>query len=161
MCRHTVGLNWTSIGIEHVGTSDREILANPRQLHASLRLTAWLRCHDHVAIGRRDRSQREPPLPVPSRASPGAAQPHTRRLDPQGHGSLPHDAPPISLRLTRSERLLLIASATPAAGHQRMVGRADRSELLSAHSVSQSPAGSAHGSDKRSKWQQPGCESRL
>jgi hypothetical protein len=70
MCRHTVGLNWTSIGIEHVGTSDREILANPRQLHASLRLTAWLRCHYHVAIGRRDRSQREPPLPVPARASP-------------------------------------------------------------------------------------------
>src|SRR3954453_17786255 len=22
MCRHTVGLNWTAIGIEHVGTSD-------------------------------------------------------------------------------------------------------------------------------------------
>ena len=22
-CRHTVGLNWTAIGIEHVGTSDR------------------------------------------------------------------------------------------------------------------------------------------
>jgi N-acetylmuramoyl-L-alanine amidase len=42
MCRHTVGLNYTSIGIEHVGTSDAQILANPRQLGASLRLTAWL-----------------------------------------------------------------------------------------------------------------------
>jgi N-acetylmuramoyl-L-alanine amidase-like protein len=42
MCRHTVGLNYTAIGIEHVGTSDAEILANPRQLGASLRLTAWL-----------------------------------------------------------------------------------------------------------------------
>jgi N-acetylmuramoyl-L-alanine amidase len=42
MCRHTVGLNWTAIGIEHVGTSDREILSNPRQLQASLRLTLWL-----------------------------------------------------------------------------------------------------------------------
>ena len=41
-CRHTVGLNWTAIGIEHVGTSDREILDNPRQLAASLRLTGWL-----------------------------------------------------------------------------------------------------------------------
>jgi N-acetylmuramoyl-L-alanine amidase len=42
MCRHTVGLNYTSIGIEHVGTSDAQILDNPRQLAASLRLTAWL-----------------------------------------------------------------------------------------------------------------------
>ena len=28
MCRHTVGLNWTAIGIEHVGTSDASILGN-------------------------------------------------------------------------------------------------------------------------------------
>jgi N-acetylmuramoyl-L-alanine amidase len=42
MCRHTVGLNYTAIGIEHVGTSDAQILGNPRQLHASLALTAWL-----------------------------------------------------------------------------------------------------------------------
>jgi N-acetylmuramoyl-L-alanine amidase len=42
ICRHTVGLNWTAIGIEHVGTSDAEILSNPKQLVASLRLTLWL-----------------------------------------------------------------------------------------------------------------------
>jgi N-acetylmuramoyl-L-alanine amidase len=42
MCRHTVGLNYTAIGIEHVGRSDAEILGNRRQLDASLRLTAWL-----------------------------------------------------------------------------------------------------------------------
>jgi N-acetylmuramoyl-L-alanine amidase len=42
MCRHTVGLNWTAIGIEHVGTSDASILQNPRQLAASLKLTLWL-----------------------------------------------------------------------------------------------------------------------
>lgn len=42
MCRHTVGLNYTAIGIEHVGTSDAEILANPAQMQASLRLTVWL-----------------------------------------------------------------------------------------------------------------------
>ena len=42
MCRHTVGLNYTAIGIEHVGTSDAEILGNQRQLEASLRLTLWL-----------------------------------------------------------------------------------------------------------------------
>jgi N-acetylmuramoyl-L-alanine amidase len=42
VCRHTVGLNWTAIGIEHVGTSDQKILHNPRQLTASLALTLWL-----------------------------------------------------------------------------------------------------------------------
>jgi beta-N-acetylhexosaminidase len=48
MCRHTVGLNWTAIGIEHVGTSDREILRNRRQLRASLRLTRWLQGHYRI-----------------------------------------------------------------------------------------------------------------
>jgi N-acetylmuramoyl-L-alanine amidase len=42
MCRHTVGLNWTAIGIEHVGTSADGIFANRRQLRASLALTVWL-----------------------------------------------------------------------------------------------------------------------
>ena len=45
MCRHTVGLNYTAIGIEHVGFSDGEILRNAKQMAASLRLTRWLRCH--------------------------------------------------------------------------------------------------------------------
>jgi N-acetylmuramoyl-L-alanine amidase len=49
-CRHTVGLNWTAIGIEHVGFSDREILDRPRQLAASLALTRWLRCRYGVAL---------------------------------------------------------------------------------------------------------------
>ncbi|MBV8258531.1 MAG: N-acetylmuramoyl-L-alanine amidase [Actinobacteria bacterium] len=42
MCRHTVGLNYAAIGIEHVGTSDAEILHDPAQLRSSLELTAWL-----------------------------------------------------------------------------------------------------------------------
>ena len=42
MCRHTVGLNPVAVGIEHVGTSDGEILGNARQMSASLRLTLWL-----------------------------------------------------------------------------------------------------------------------
>jgi beta-N-acetylhexosaminidase len=42
MCRHTVGLNWTAIGIEHVGMSDASILQNPKQIAASLKLTLWL-----------------------------------------------------------------------------------------------------------------------
>src|SRR5262249_58242610 len=51
MCRHTVGLNYVAIGIEHVGTSDAEILHDPPQIRASLALTAWL-------VGRL-------PLPIP------------------------------------------------------------------------------------------------
>ena len=42
MCRHTVGLNYTAIGIEMVGQSDQEILGNPSQLTAALDLTLWL-----------------------------------------------------------------------------------------------------------------------
>ena len=30
MCRHTVGLNWTAFGVEHVGTSDERISATRR-----------------------------------------------------------------------------------------------------------------------------------
>jgi N-acetylmuramoyl-L-alanine amidase len=44
MCRHTVGLNYTAIGIEHVGRTDAQVLGNKRQLRASLALTRWLRC---------------------------------------------------------------------------------------------------------------------
>jgi N-acetylmuramoyl-L-alanine amidase len=43
MCRHTVGLNWTAIGIEHVGMSDAQVMGDARELHASLRLTRWLK----------------------------------------------------------------------------------------------------------------------
>jgi N-acetylmuramoyl-L-alanine amidase len=50
MCRHTVGLNYTAIGIEHVGTSDGAILANPRQLAASLALTVWLMAAEHIQL---------------------------------------------------------------------------------------------------------------
>jgi beta-N-acetylhexosaminidase len=50
MCRHTVGLNWTAIGVEHVGYSDQEVLDDPAQIGASLRLVRWLRCHYHVAV---------------------------------------------------------------------------------------------------------------
>jgi beta-N-acetylhexosaminidase len=50
VCRHTVGLNYTAIGIEHVGTSDEAILGNPRQLAASLRLTAWLMAVHNIQL---------------------------------------------------------------------------------------------------------------
>ncbi|MFL5846097.1 MAG: N-acetylmuramoyl-L-alanine amidase [Solirubrobacteraceae bacterium] len=42
MCRHTVGLNYTAIGIEHVGTSDAAVMGVTKVRRASLRLTRWL-----------------------------------------------------------------------------------------------------------------------
>ncbi len=50
MCRHTVGLNYIAIGIEHVGTSDSEILHDRAQIRASLELTAWLVDRFHIKI---------------------------------------------------------------------------------------------------------------
>jgi N-acetylmuramoyl-L-alanine amidase len=49
-CRHTVGLNWTAIGIEHAGFADSDVLDNPRQMAASLKLTQYLRCKFHIKI---------------------------------------------------------------------------------------------------------------
>jgi hypothetical protein len=50
MCRHTVGLNDTAIGFEHVGYRDGDVLGDARQLRASLRLTRWLRCRYGIAV---------------------------------------------------------------------------------------------------------------
>jgi beta-N-acetylhexosaminidase len=50
MCRHTVGLNYTSFGIEHAGFSDGQILHNKAQMRASLQLTRWLRCRFGISI---------------------------------------------------------------------------------------------------------------
>jgi N-acetylmuramoyl-L-alanine amidase len=47
-CRHTVGLNYTAIGIEHVGRSATGILSNARQIAASLALTRWLMARFHI-----------------------------------------------------------------------------------------------------------------
>jgi len=49
MCRHTVGLNWTAIGIEHVGTAETGVFGNARMLRASLRLTRWLQARYGIA----------------------------------------------------------------------------------------------------------------
>jgi hypothetical protein len=51
-CRHVVGLNHLSVGIEHVGQREGDVLGNPRQLRASLRLTRWLRCRFHLRVPR-------------------------------------------------------------------------------------------------------------
>jgi beta-N-acetylhexosaminidase len=50
ICRHTVGLNWTAIGIEHVGFSDAQVMGDRREFDASLRLVRWLRCRFHIQI---------------------------------------------------------------------------------------------------------------
>jgi len=42
ICRHTVGLNWAAIGIEHVGLSDAQVLGDAAQMRSSLALTLWL-----------------------------------------------------------------------------------------------------------------------
>ncbi len=51
-CRHTVGLNQTAIGIEHVGVSDADVMGRKRQLRASLALTRYLQ--DRYGIRTRD-----------------------------------------------------------------------------------------------------------
>jgi N-acetylmuramoyl-L-alanine amidase len=50
-CRHAVGMNWTSIGIEHVGTSDRMVLHNRKQMRSGIRLTLWLMQRFDINIG--------------------------------------------------------------------------------------------------------------
>jgi N-acetylmuramoyl-L-alanine amidase len=49
-CRHTVGLNWTAIGVEHVGFSDQDILNRPAQLNGSLHFVQWLRCQYGIPV---------------------------------------------------------------------------------------------------------------
>jgi len=49
-CRHTVGLNWTAIGIEHAGFSDGDVLGNRAELRASLALTRYLQCRFHIRL---------------------------------------------------------------------------------------------------------------
>jgi len=41
-CRHTIGLNYVAIGIEHVATSDQMVLHDKKQIRASQKLTLWL-----------------------------------------------------------------------------------------------------------------------
>lgn len=50
-CRHAIGMNWTAIGIEMVGTSDRQILRNRVELRAALRLTLWLMARFGIGAG--------------------------------------------------------------------------------------------------------------
>ncbi len=51
-CRHVIGLNHVSIGIEHVGTSDAQVMNRERQVAASLRLTRELQCRYGIGAAR-------------------------------------------------------------------------------------------------------------
>ena len=92
ICRHTVGLNYTAIGIEHVGTSDGEILGNAAQLRriAAAHRLAPVALRDQAQ--ERDRAQREPHEPVSPRALRVVAVPDARRLDGGRHEHLPRAA---------------------------------------------------------------------
>ena len=50
MCRHTVGLNYVAIGVEHVGTSDAAVLNDAAQMRSSLALTAWLMTRFRISL---------------------------------------------------------------------------------------------------------------
>jgi N-acetylmuramoyl-L-alanine amidase len=81
ICRHTVGLNWTAIGIEHVGFREAGVLGSVRMLRASLRLTRWLQAKyeitDDNVIGHAE-----------SLSSPYHRE-HVARLTTQTHGDWP------------------------------------------------------------------------
>jgi beta-N-acetylhexosaminidase len=50
-CRHAIGMNWTAIGIEHVGTSAGDVLGSAAMMRSSLRLTAWLMLRYGIDVG--------------------------------------------------------------------------------------------------------------
>jgi N-acetylmuramoyl-L-alanine amidase len=90
MCRHTVGLNHTAVGIEHVGVSDADVMSDAAQLEASLALTRWLQ--ERFGIAKSD---------VIGHAE-SVSSPHHRervaRLRTQTHG----DMRPATMRRYRS-----------------------------------------------------------
>jgi beta-N-acetylhexosaminidase len=113
ICRHTVGLNWTSIGIEHVGTSDAQILSNKRQLDASLRLTLWLASRFHVSLPN-----------VIGHAESLTSRYHRERYAPwrcQTHGDWQHADMVVYRRrlaaLARAEHVPLSGAGGPVASH--------------------------------------------
>ena len=94
MCRHTVGLNYTAIGIEHAGYTDGDVLGNRRELAASLRLTAWLKCSYGIrlsnVIGHNE-----------SLSSPYHRE-RVARLRTQTHGDMQHSSMQVYRRKLRA-----------------------------------------------------------
>jgi N-acetyl-anhydromuramyl-L-alanine amidase AmpD len=109
ICRHTVGLNWTAIGIEHVGTSDASILSDERQLRASLALTLWLMERYRISLPN-----------VIGHAESLTSRYHRERYAPwrcQTHGDWQHDDMiryrRRLLALSRSERIAVSRAGAP------------------------------------------------
>jgi len=124
MCRHTVGLNWTAFGIEHVGTSDGEILANKRQLNASLRLTRWLQAR--YKIKTRDVIGHNESLTSPYHRE------RVKALQHQTHGDFRHAS------MQRYRRLLArgaTAGAAPVPTRRVRLGRSVRGRPIDAVEV--------------------------
>ena len=70
MCRHTVGLNYTAIGIEHVGDSDSQILHDPTPATSIARAHPLADAALPHHTRKRDRPQRITQQPLPPRANP-------------------------------------------------------------------------------------------
>ena len=90
MCRHTVGLNYTAIGIEHVGSSDGEILRNapPDGRLAAAHALAALplrRSASSNVIGHSESLL----LALPPRERRAPAHADARRLDARRHADVP------------------------------------------------------------------------
>jgi beta-N-acetylhexosaminidase len=81
-CRHTVGLNWTAIGVEHVGRSDAAVMDRPKVLAASLALSRWLRCRYSIRV--RDVIGHSESLSSPYHKE------RVARLRTQTHGDMSH-----------------------------------------------------------------------
>ena len=141
MCRHTVGLNWTAIGIEHVGTSDGAVMSNRRQLAASLRLTRWLQ--SRFGIARRNVIGHSESLRSPYHHE------RIRRLQRQTHADFSHAT------MKRYRRLLGEASGSAALAVRReLLGRSVRGRRIEAVATGNPDAprkvlviGSIHGDE--------------
>jgi hypothetical protein len=90
-CRHVVGLNHVSIGIEHVGFSDSDILNRPAELNGSLRLVQWLRCRFGI------------PVSGVIGHNESLSSPYYRELDPRFRGKTHGDFNRASMERYRGE----------------------------------------------------------
>ena len=90
-CRHVVGLNHVSIGIEHVGFSDGEVLGRKPQLRGSLALTQWLRCRHGI------------PVKGVIGHAESLSSPFYKELDPDFRGRTHGDFKRASMRIYRRE----------------------------------------------------------
>ena len=88
-CRHVVGLNHVSVGIEHVGFSDADVIGRKPELKGSLRLTDALRCR----------------LGIPVKGVIGHNEsldsPYYLELDPDFQGRTHGDMKPATMRIYR------------------------------------------------------------